>query len=246
MPLHHSAIVPLALFALAVVGCLACQTSLADTFSSSGAAPRSESVSVPAGGPYLFTQNTDPGTVTTGNSVSCNGGTPDFFHADNSYLRRFDLDGDHAATGTVNLTNVSIGVEQSTPSGATQPIELRLYSIPNASALTFANLSLIATEAVDVGTLSAAMLDIPVSASIDGVANDLVVEVFTPDGQTALNTFFMGSNAAGQTGPSFLAASTCGIAEPTDTAGIGFPNMHVVMTVTATSLPVELQEFSIQ
>ena len=38
--------------------------------------------------------------------------------------------------------------------------------------------------------------------------------------------------AAGQTAPSYLAAAACGVTEPTDTAAIGFPGMHIVMNVT--------------
>ena len=60
----------------------------------------------------------------------------------------------------------------------------------------------------------------------------LVVEVFTPNGQTTNNSFFIGSNAAGQTGPSYIAAADCTIPEPATTASIGFPNMHIVMNVT--------------
>ena len=60
----------------------------------------------------------------------------------------------------------------------------------------------------------------------------LVVEVFTPEGQTAGNSFFIGSNPDGETGPSYLAAADCGVTEPTPTAAIGFPDMHIVMNVT--------------
>ena len=62
-----------------------------------------------------------------------------------------------------------------------------------------------------------------------------MVEVFTPNGQAAGNFFFIGSNAAGQTGPSYLAAQTCGINEPATTATIGYPGMHIVMNVTGTT-----------
>ena len=60
----------------------------------------------------------------------------------------------------------------------------------------------------------------------------LVVEIFPPDGQTAGNSFFIGSNNLGQTAPSYLAAADCGVPEPTNTATIGFPDMHIVMNVT--------------
>ncbi len=42
---------------------------------------------------------------------------------------------------------------------------------------------------------------------------------------------FIGSNSAGQTAPSFLASAACNVLVPTDTADIGFPNMHIVLSV---------------
>src|SRR6185436_1773755 len=52
-----------------------------------------------------------------------------------------------------------------------------------------------------------------------------------PDGQPNQNSFFIGSNNLGQSGPSYISAASCGIANPTNLASIGFPNMHIVMNV---------------
>ena len=60
----------------------------------------------------------------------------------------------------------------------------------------------------------------------------LVVEVNQPDGQPLLNWFYVGSNAAGQTAPGYIAASACSISQPTSLASIGCPDMHMVMNVT--------------
>jgi hypothetical protein len=49
-----------------------------------------------------------------------------------------------------------------------------------------------------------------------------------------MNSFFIGSNTAPETGPSYLSAADCGIANPTTTAAIGFPNMHIVFNVNGT------------
>ncbi len=88
-----------------------------------------------------------------------------------------------------------------------------------------------------------------IAAALDGLVNDLVLEVFTPDGQTAGHSFFIGSNATDSINPagapSFIGAADCGITEPTATSGIGFPDMNIVMIVNATSLPVTLQKFQI-
>ncbi|RLE27116.1 MAG: hypothetical protein DRJ61_17770 [Acidobacteria bacterium] len=117
-------------------------------------------------------------SIVSGNSVSCNASG---LHADNSYLRRFDL--------------LAFGI---------------------------------------TGSI------------VDPAVDHLVVEVFTPDGQATGESFYIGSNADGQTGPSYIAAASCGITEPTDTAAIGFPDMHIVMNVTGDVLPVELMAFTIE
>ena len=65
----------------------------------------------------------------------------------------------------------------------------------------------------------------------------LVLEVFVPDGTTAGNIFFMGSNAAGQTAPGYIRAPAtgCDITQPVTLASISFPNVHLVMQVTGTT-----------
>ena len=68
-----------------------------------------------------------------------------------------------------------------------------------------------------------------------------MVEVYTPDGQGSGNFFFIGSNSASQTGSSYLASAACGAPEPTTTAALGFPNMHIVMNVTGTTSTAALE-----
>src|SRR5204863_3153577 len=59
----------------------------------------------------------------------------------------------------------------------------------------------------------------------------LVMELFTPDGTTTSHLFFVGSNTAAESGPSYISATACGITVPTTTAAVGFPNMHIVFNV---------------
>ncbi len=200
-------------------------------------------------GAYALTQSGSLDIV-PGNSISCNGGAPAFNHAQNSYYRRLDLDGQFSATGTVSIASVDIGIEQATGASGTQMITVNLYAIPNASALNLANLGApIASENVNVVDQDGTLFNVPIAATLDGLANDLVVEVFTPDGGTTGNTFFIGSNETASinpaAAPSFIAAPDCGISQPTTTQAIGFPQMNIVMVVNATSLPVSLQGFSI-
>ena len=179
-----------------------------------------------------YTQNTDAATITPSNSVSCNASG---LHTDNSYIRRFDLDGDHGVTNTINIDSVDIGIETAAGAGGTQPVVVNLYSIPNASALDFANMINIGTLATNIADVTNVVHNFVVTGTINGATDDLVVELFTPDGQAAGHSFFIGSNTAGQIAPTFLTAANCGITSPTDTAAIGFPNMHVVMVVNAST-----------
>lgn len=214
------------------------------------ATPRTVEQPAPAGS-FPLTQSSSL-AVTVGNSVSCNGGSPDFFHSENSYYRRFNLDGNFSATGTVTIDSVDIGIEQAVGNGGSQPITVNLYALPNASTMTLANLGApIASAPVTVADQGATLLNVPIAASLNGLTHDLVVEVFTPDGETAGHSFFMGSNASGSINPagapSFIRAPTtgCDLNEPTPVGSIGFGSMHIVMVVNATSLPVSLQNYSI-
>jgi hypothetical protein len=60
------------------------------------------------------------------------------------------------------------------------------------------------------------------------------MEVFAPSGQDAGNAFFIGSNTAPQTGPSYVSSANCGNPTPTDVATLGQPNMHIVFNVNGT------------
>jgi len=89
---------------------------------------------------------------------------------------------------------------------------------------------LIGTTSTTVADQADTVINIPVTGSAPA-GSQLVVEVFTPDGEVAGNLFFIGSNTAAETGPSYLSAAACGVVTPTTTAALGFPNMHIVMNV---------------
>lgn len=170
-------------------------------------------------------------SILGGNSVSCNAGG---LHTNNSYMRVFDL----PALGYTNdfyINSVDVGIEQALGAGGSQPATVNLYSL--AGPLTFANLTLLATEAVTVADQTLSVLNIPLTSQLTVPAGTvLVVEFFTPDGQGAGHSLFVGSNNLGQTGDSYLAAADCGIAQPTATSVIGFPDMHWVLNVNAGTL----------
>ncbi|HMM66675.1 MAG TPA: proprotein convertase P-domain-containing protein [Dokdonella sp.] len=178
----------------------------------------------PAGttcGSIVLTQSTSQ-SITAANSVSCNAGG---IHTDNSYFRSFPLSAD------INVCEVQFGIETATSGGGTQPVTVNLYAGSGAFPGTFpGSYTQIGTASLNVADQSSTIFP----ASISGLAtagSNLVVEVFTPDGTAGGNTFFIGSNASGQSAPSYLQAVDCGVSTPTTTDAIGFPGMQIVMNV---------------
>jgi hypothetical protein len=181
--------------------------------------------------PTLPITNPDEVTITHsvsqdivgGNSVAC---SPDngLTTTENGYLRTFSLD-DFDISGDFAVTQVSFGVESLTPA---QTLTVNLYTLEGE--FVYANMTPIGSAQANVSAQDLTLVTVPV----EGVApagSTLVVEIDAPD-QAGVGRLFIGSNNAGQTAPSYLRSATCGLPEPTDTAEIGFPGMHIVMNVT--------------
>jgi len=173
--------------------------------------------------------------ITSGNSVACNAGG---LHTDNSYWRAYQL----ALGGPVTITSVTFGIELANASGTgtTQPVTVRIHT--SAGPFPASPRTQVASQTFNIPdqnlTLFTATLTTPVT--VPGNSN-VVLELFTPSGQTAGHSFFIGSNAAPESGPSYLSAPACGVNNPTTTAAIGFPNMHIVLFMTGLQpVPVTL------
>jgi hypothetical protein len=78
---------------------------------------------------------------------------------------------------------------------------------------------------------SQTIVNVPLTATVPAGNSELVMEVFTPSGLAAGNSFLVGSNTAAQTGPSYASSSVCGNPTPTNTADIGRPDMHIVFNI---------------
>ncbi len=174
-------------------------------------------------GTVTLTESTSQ-AITALNSVSCNNGVG---HTDNSYFRAFNLAS--FGQGDFNVCSVEVGVEEASSAGGSQPITINLYTVASGTFPGGA-LTPIGTSSTTVADQSLTIVDFPVAGFAAGTL-DLVVEVFTPDGEAAGNLFFIGSNASAETAPSYLQAADCGVTTPMTTAAIGFPNMHIVMNV---------------
>ena len=176
--------------------------------------------------PATITQSTSQ-TVVPG-SVACT--TAGVGSTQNSYWRAFTLsDFGVPAASTYNVSSVSFGVETVTTS---LPITVNLYTTTGFPTGFPGSLTLIGTGMTTVVTAQAGtVVNVPLAASVPPGTSQLVMEVNAPDGTPSLNFFFIGSNTAAETGPSYLSAADCGITTPTTTAAIGFPNMHIIMNV---------------
>jgi hypothetical protein len=161
--------------------------------------------------------------IVSGNSVAC---SPDggLTTTENSYLRTFVLN-DFGLGGGFTVSSVSFGVEASDPS---QPLTVNLYTLDGE--FVYDNLTLVGSADVTLDPTDLGMVTVPVTG-VAPAGSTLVVELDSPD-MSGSGRLFIGSNDAGQTAPSYLASASCGLVEPTDTADIGFPGMHIVMNVT--------------
>ncbi|MBL6756253.1 MAG: hypothetical protein ISQ11_07575 [Planctomycetes bacterium] len=176
------------------------------------------------------TQSFDNQTIEPG-GVACTTGPPTNFATDNQWLRRYSPAAECGVTSAIVVEGVTFAVETAaSPDGLGQPITLRAYTIPVGASLSYANMSLLTEleELVPDGTdqIITTRFDSP---RVLTIGFDLVIEVAKTTAATEEFVYFPGSNGLGQTGPSYIASASCGLAEPTDLATIGFPNTHLIL-----------------
>lgn len=199
-------------------------------FSTSGLAEAHLTHTAPsAAAGNLFITHSTTQNVVTGNSASCNNQT---HHRLNSYYRLFNLPA-LGITDPIEVDEISFGVEQAIGATGTQPVVVRLYTLSGPFIL--ANLTQLGSETLSIpdsatGTVYSAVFDPEVVVPANSV---LVAEVYTPDGATTANRFFIGSNPDPETAISYIRAPACNITQPVSTASIGYPDMHIVLNLSA-------------
>jgi len=179
-----------------------------------------------------MSQTTDRTTITSANSVACADNTSGNT-TDNSYYRVFDLSA-NGVNSTYSVSSVHIGVEQASSTAGSQQVDVRLYTL--SGAVSVANLTQIGTASASVSDATGSFVDVPITASVPG-GSQLVVEVHTADGTTAGNTFYIGSNAGGESAPGYIMAADCSVTDMTTDTAIGYPDMHMLVEVTGTYTP---------
>ncbi|RUA07822.1 MAG: hypothetical protein DSY81_11165 [Bacillota bacterium] len=187
-----------------------------------------------------------------GGAVSCNAGG---LHADNSYYRAFDLCNNYAVTDNIDVKCITTVFSSNPAAGGTQPVRIRLsIDINGGTVGPLSAMNLVYEEEFQVPTVPNELFNFVLGTGVvdpDGTlagsastlvgcldGETLVVEIFTPDGQAAGHSLFMGIPDPAQTNPatdqiggSFISAPACGLTEPLDMVDLGFPTNIWVMDV---------------
>jgi hypothetical protein len=92
------------------------------------------------------------------------------------------------------------------------------------------NFELLALTDHALPATSTSVVTVPISVTVPA-GSTLVMEIDAAN-LNGVGRFLMGANGLGQTAPSYLRSASCGLPNPVDTATIGFPSFHMVMSVT--------------
>lgn len=185
--------------------------------------------------PVQFTQNFDITTISN-TQVAC-GNNTFVYTTQNWFLRRFLLFEDHSIAGNLQVQSVDWAVSQLASDSSPIPAysaDVVLFSIANGSAFLFSNMTEIARVSVpvtlaDVGFFKHTLISAPIP---DPVNTDLVVAIDAPDGSVSPTIAFRpGANSAGALRDAYIAASDCGISNPTGVSAIGFPTSQTIFVV---------------
>ena len=177
--------------------------------------------------PTQITQSVDPTQIVAGNGISCGSGG---ITTDTSWFRLFDLDLDHGLTGTFTTEDVDWGAETITGS---QDVNLFVHCLDDGLPFLKQFLTQVGTSIQPVTDGALVFYNTALIGACDADTQSMAVEIYSFD---CLDTglcinLYPGGNDLGQTGPTYIAADDCGITDPTDLAGIGFPNAALVMVV---------------
>ncbi|MEM9383408.1 MAG: hypothetical protein AAGB93_25930 [Planctomycetota bacterium] len=175
----------------------------------------------------VCTQSNDNATVEGGVLIHCSNMG---ISTENQYLRRYSPGVDCGAGGDFFVTGANYAVEVAASVTGSQSIFVRAYSIPSGDVLAYANLTLLADveDVIADEALTLRSVTFPTVVVVPA-GSDLVLEVAKLTDLTAGDTFIPGGNSLGETGASFIAATSCGLADPAPLGAIGFPNANLIL-----------------
>jgi hypothetical protein len=187
------------------------------------------------GDPVSITQNLDPDTIVDGTSFGCLA----YPMVEHGWWRVFDLDGDHHLVGEFCVEDVDYAVQRAI--GPIQNITAHVYCLDHGLPFVSEMLDEAGVNAVPQpdAYLEFFNVTLPPGTCCNADTQDLVVELRTDDCQvtgTCLE-MWIGMNNLGQAAPTYVTSPACGLIEPADAAGLGFPNAHLIMVVNGLGSP---------
>ena len=206
------------------------------TFADAGALPDSGLAASPDADvgpmPLNLTQSTSM-AITADNSVACFNGEVGYT-LEASYYRVFDLP-QLGISDAITIDALSIGIENAVGgAGASQPAKVVLHSLsqpPSGGVFLVANLTTLASADIQVADQATAVLEVPLAANVPA-GTRLVAELLVPDGSADGNLLFPGSNAAGESGPTYVRDGCGGADDPIEMTQLDVTNMHWVLSLS--------------
>lgn len=164
-------------------------------------------------------------SITEFNTVAC-GNSGEGTTTANAFYRTFTLT-DFGIIGDLDVEEVQFGIEAL---DTTIDLDVTVYQLDGA--LSTANLIELGTTTQSFSAQDLQLVTVPVTGTVPA-GETLVVEIAAPDLSGTGFSFYPGSNAAGETAPSYINSfGSCGISDITSFSSIGFPDVHLVMTVS--------------
>jgi len=186
--------------------------------------------------PSLFSQNfcwsesQNSTTVIAGAGVA---GHTAGISSDNRYYRRYNP----LARGLLsdfNVTGVSFGVEfsQAGFGAGSQPATVQVFRCATpANPAWLGDLVLLGSEPIQIPDLILAVNTVNFSTpiAVHGLgADDLVIALDFTDGAAAQHSFFFGGNTAGESSPTYVSSTLCGVHTPVSLVSMGFQASQMI------------------
>jgi hypothetical protein len=170
--------------------------------------------------PQALTLSQNLNAAVTGGSFACSQSN---FTRENSYYRVFAL-ADHGVNGMYQVQMVTFAVQTATAGGA--PVQQaaqvkigRYMGTAGGASIDLAQVVPINAAAVMIPDSATGSVNVPITGTIPG--GNLIVELAIPDGLAAQNTFFIGTNAAGESKPGYIRSPVCNVLAPVGMNALG-------------------------
>lgn len=175
----------------------------------------------PLPGGVTLNQNTNTTTIAFNTGISCNAGATSFWRA-------YNLASFPAVTGPLTINSVRFGIEVNN-TGVAQTMTVNLYNQTGA-AFPGGTRTLIATGTVSITAAANTFYTVNFATAPTVPANAIIiVEVATPVGGV-----FPAANGLGESGPSYISSSACGVPNPVTLASLGFTANHTIIGMSGT------------